>query len=174
MRIFALLLLSFLTAPGPVRAQAPLEAEIKAAFVLNFARFAEFSLLPAEQKNIHICLSSSDEVFKHFSIIRDKEVRGRKVILRHLAPNETTFDQCQIVYFATVQKRSHEMTSNLIDSHVLTIGDQDDFIDQGGMIRFYLEEGKIRFEISPQNVANSQIQLSSKLLSIAKIRNVTQ
>jgi hypothetical protein len=173
MRTIALAVLISLFAPYSVRAQSSVEAEIKSAFVLNFARFSEFSALDSEQKSIEVCLFSNERVFEQFAIIEDKEVHGRRISLTLLADDTTAISQCQIIYFSSSssQRLVPSLLATLLKSHLLTIGDQEDFIDNGGMIRFFLEDGKVRFEISPENVAKSQVQLSSKLLSIAKIRN---
>ena len=50
---------------------------------------------------------------------------------------------------------------------VLTIGEEADFIQLGGIIRFYNEENHIRFEINQTAALKSNLKLSVKLLEVA-------
>ena len=51
---------------------------------------------------------------------------------------------------------------------ILTIGDMAGFLDQGGMINFVLDQNRVRFEVNLKAAQAAQLQLSSKLLSLAK------
>jgi YfiR/HmsC-like len=51
---------------------------------------------------------------------------------------------------------------------VLTVGDADHFVSEGGVIGFCLEEKKIRFEINLNAATKAKLKLSAKLLSLAK------
>ncbi|MCX5637000.1 MAG: YfiR family protein, partial [Planctomycetota bacterium] len=53
-------------------------------------------------------------------------------------------------------------------SPVLTISEMEGFIEKGGMINFITEESKVRFEINDSAAKKSGLQISSKLLSLAK------
>ena len=50
----------------------------------------------------------------------------------------------------------------------LTVGDSDAFANGGGMVRFYVEDSKIRFEINLTAVEAAKLAPSSKLLKVAK------
>ena len=52
---------------------------------------------------------------------------------------------------------------------VLTIGETDEFLGDGGIISFFLEDKKIRFAIQLTHAKEAGLQLSSKLLSLAKV-----
>jgi hypothetical protein len=55
---------------------------------------------------------------------------------------------------------------------VLTVGETDDFLSSGGMIRFHLDEDKIRFDINLNGAESSHLKISSRLLLLAT--SVTQ
>jgi hypothetical protein len=55
------------------------------------------------------------------------------------------------------------------DSHVLTVGESDDFIDRGGAAQFFLEGNKVRFAFNTDVTAKKELKISSKLLALAKI-----
>ena len=52
---------------------------------------------------------------------------------------------------------------------IVTVGEDEKFLRRGGMINFVLEDGKLRFQINTDAVGRSGINISSKLLSLAKI-----
>jgi hypothetical protein len=52
---------------------------------------------------------------------------------------------------------------------VLTIGDAPDFTADGGMIRVFVEQARLRYEINITRVQEVGLRLSSKLLSLAKL-----
>jgi hypothetical protein len=51
---------------------------------------------------------------------------------------------------------------------VLTVGESDWFIDSGGMIRLFLEGGKVRFEVNAGAAEQAQLKVSSQLLKLAR------
>jgi hypothetical protein len=50
---------------------------------------------------------------------------------------------------------------------VLTVGESSNFLIDGGMIRFHLEEGKVRFDINLAAAESSHLEISSRLLLLA-------
>lgn len=54
---------------------------------------------------------------------------------------------------------------------ILTIGDTPGFAVQCGVINFYLKSGKVRFEINIEASRRENLQISSKLLRLARIVN---
>jgi hypothetical protein len=55
---------------------------------------------------------------------------------------------------------------------VLTVGETDNFLSDGGMIRFHLEENRIRFDIDLDAAESAHLKISSRLLLLASM--VTQ
>ncbi len=51
----------------------------------------------------------------------------------------------------------------------LLVGEKSDFINRGGVINFFLEGDKLRFEVSIDNAQRRGVQISSRLLRLAKI-----
>lgn len=51
---------------------------------------------------------------------------------------------------------------------VLTVGEGDSFMRDGGMITFVIEGRRVRFDINLAVAENAGLKLSSKLLSVAR------
>ena len=56
----------------------------------------------------------------------------------------------------------------LRDAPVLTISDIEGFHDAGGMAQLFFERGQLRFSIRLDPVKRARLQLSSKLIILAK------
>lgn len=52
---------------------------------------------------------------------------------------------------------------------VLTVSDREGFASSGGMIGFFLENGKLRFEVNRSRVEKSSLSMSSRMLVLAEI-----
>jgi hypothetical protein len=50
---------------------------------------------------------------------------------------------------------------------VLTVGEADNFLSEGGVIRLHLEQDKIRFDINVGVADSSHLKISSRLLLLA-------
>jgi hypothetical protein len=55
---------------------------------------------------------------------------------------------------------------------ILTVGETANFLSDGGMIRFHIENDKIRFDINLGDAEASHLKISSRLLLLATL--VTQ
>ncbi|RLD66055.1 MAG: hypothetical protein DRI95_07425 [Bacteroidetes bacterium] len=54
--------------------------------------------------------------------------------------------------------------------NILTVADNiDNFCENGGMINIKTNNGRSHFEINYQEIQNQEIEISSKLLALAKI-----
>jgi hypothetical protein len=52
-------------------------------------------------------------------------------------------------------------------SGALVVGESEDFLEQGGMINFHLQGGKVRFEVNLKAAEDEGLKVSSKLLRLA-------
>jgi hypothetical protein len=52
---------------------------------------------------------------------------------------------------------------------ILTIGDAPGFARRGGIINFMLEDNKVRFEVNVEAAKHAVLNISSRLLALAKI-----
>ena len=70
---------------------------------------------------------------------------------------------------------SDEVLQLLKGTSVLTIAETPGFSKQGGIINFVLEDSKVRFEVNIDAAKHAGLNISSRLLSLAKIvqTNVT-
>ncbi len=75
---------------------------------------------------------------------------------------------CHLLFIsASERKRLAETLAALPQTPLLTVGDQERFAEQGGMINLVLVEKKIRFEINIDAVERARLKLDPQLLNSA-------
>jgi hypothetical protein len=52
---------------------------------------------------------------------------------------------------------------------ILTVGETTKFMWAGGIIRFFIADGRIRFEVDPDAADKAGLRLSSRLMHLATI-----
>jgi hypothetical protein len=76
---------------------------------------------------------------------------------------------CNMVFISRSENRHlAAILANLRNSPILTMGEGDDFLVSGGMIRFCLEGDRVRFEINREAAESARLKISSKLLLLAR------
>jgi hypothetical protein len=171
---FPLVLAAMFTAVLParsVRAQSVAdEYQVKAAYLLNFARFVEWPIdaLPAaSQLEIGIV---GDNPFGAAleEVMRGRSANGHPIHLRHLHWDDV-LTSCQII-FISASEEAHlpEILRHLGQDSVLTVSDIDRFSLRGGVIEFRMVGNRVRFDINREPAIAARLTISSKLLSVAR------
>lgn len=144
-------------------ASSETEYHLKAAFTFKFLKFTYF---PEERtaRSLKLCLTSEADVFSYFKSIENNRTDGIVITVHKLESD--TFDGCDAV-FLPANSREASRVGALKQLPVLTIGESDSFLEQGGIIRLFLEDGKMRFRINRKNAEVNGISFSSKLLRLA-------
>jgi hypothetical protein len=146
-----------------------LEYRVKAAYLLNFTRFVEWprSVLDGSGP-FTICLAGANPFGPVLGeTLVGEVVAGRTLTSRVVA--DAAGARCQVLFIPHAVAAMPFLRA-VRGTPVLTVGEADDFLEQGGAINFVLEEGKVRFEVNPDAVSRNQLTMSSRLLRLARIR----
>ena len=148
----------------------PSEYQLKAAFLFNFAKFAEWpseAFTNATSPIVIGVLGTNRFVSDLEQTVRNKTINNRLLLVREIqSPTEAT--NCHILFISASEKRLPEIFAALRGASVLTVGDETEgFIEAGGMINLVVYEKKIRFQINNDAARNARLKISSKLLSLA-------
>jgi hypothetical protein len=159
-------LLATTPAPSP---QAVSEYKVKAAFLFNFARFVEWPERDDDRDSVTIGVVGLDPFGESLDqVVRGKTVGTKRIAIRRFAGIEE-LEPCNIVFISQSESsRLDEILKALEGTATLTVGDDDEFALRGGIIRFFTQESKIRFEINLEAAEHEGLQLSSKLLQVAR------
>jgi hypothetical protein len=162
-----------LTAALPCRADAPTrEYLVKAAFIYNFTQFIRWpdGAFPAKDAPLIIATVGSDP----FNGALDEAVSGKSagdhaIKVNHFGSVDD-IGACQLLFVPASQDSSLKAIFAKVNGEaVLTVGESDAFPPAGGGIRLFLEDNKMRFEIDPDPIEAAGIQVSAKLMNLARI-----
>ena len=152
-----------------VRASA---SEVQAVFLFNFAQFVDWpaEAFPDPQAPLVIGILGKDP-FGSFldETVRGEKVRGRAFKVDRYRRVEDVKD-CQILFISRSEaKRLDGILAALKGRPILTVSNGDDFERPGGVIRFILDESKIRLSVDLEAAQVARLTFSSKLLRSAEI-----
>jgi hypothetical protein len=144
-----------------------LEYEVKAAFLLNFSRYVTW---PAEKMTppFRICVYGSNPFGRHLrdAVSGEHWQNGRMEV--HEIQTLMEGRACHVLYVPAA-------AGDVLADHwpngtmpVLTVGENERFLMQGGMIRLFLDNNKVRFSINLTAAETAQLQISSRLLRLAR------
>ena len=77
---------------------------------------------------------------------------------------------CDILFVGSSEAAHlEEVLRSLRGLPILTIGEMPGFAKRGGIINFMLEDNKVRFEVNVDAAKQADMNISSRLLALAKI-----
>ena len=118
------------------RGQEAPEYRLKTAFLYNFAKFTEWpqNAFKDSSAPLIVGLLGEDPFGEEIDLIRGKLVKNRKLAVKRFKKMED-LETCHILFISSSEKeRLQDIFNALKDSTVLTIGETDRFIEDGGVI----------------------------------------
>ena len=154
----------------PPQPDISLEFAVKATYLYKLAPFVNWppGTFASPDAPFDICVLGHDP----FDDFLEKAVSGRKLgthpftvrRLETIAPD----DDCRIVFIGyTGAAQIQEALRALDGKPVLTVTDSRDVDGPGGIVRFVIRHGHVRFEIDNAAAARNHLVISSKLLNLA-------
>ena len=101
--------------------------------------------------------------------VRGKIVGDRGIQVVDIA-DEKAAETCHILYIDSADDEKVDNFLALVRSKpILTVSDDDNFTSEGGVIRLFELDSKLRIEINVDEAERSGLTISSKLLSLAQV-----
>ena len=171
MHFVALCFLFLLLPPAASFSQSqPDVSQLKAAFVYHFAQMVDWPASYLDSNGPLVICSIEDDAY---SAALDWAVGGKR-IANHLVQTRhvrdlTTLRGCHVLVLAAMEKsRFAAILDHVKNEPVLTVGDGDDFVAQGGIIGLAFQDKKIRFDINLNAAQRVNLKISSRLLLLAR------
>jgi YfiR/HmsC-like len=147
------------------------EYQVKAAFLFPFSQFVDWPPEAFEDAASPLTYCTAGEDPFHGALeasLNGKMIGTRPVRVIHFRQVQE-IQGCQIVFLGTLEKKPiSAMLANLRTSPVLTVGESESFVQGGGMIGFFLEDNKVRFDINLDAAERAKLKISARLLALAK------
>jgi uncharacterized protein DUF4154 len=147
------------------------EYHLKAAFLYNFAKFVEWPAgTPESPHPIAICVLGQNPFGPVLEdTVSGKTLDGRAFVVRRISEAKAAA-RCQILFVSSSErKRFGAILGELRTGGVLTVGETEGFIEEGGIVNLKLDGGKIQIQINMTAAEQSGVRISSKLLRLAQI-----
>lgn len=152
-------------------ADLPGEAQVKAAYVLNFAKFTEWpaQAFRDQQAPLVICVLGNQDTLSAFAGIEGKNVHGRETRVQ-ANPRGAELRACHVLY---VSQTEVAQPAALLKANaarpILTVSDIAGFAEAGGMLGLVPVDGRIRFEANISAAKVAGLRLGSQLLNLARV-----
>lgn len=160
--VFSLLLCLLST---PVWSSEIPEYKLKAAYLYNFASFTQW---PAEYEEFQLCIFGDNPFGQHLKQITSRKVKQRAIAARTVRTVESV-DGCQMIFVApSAINRINQIMNRIGDDSVLIVADSAGALDGSVMINMTTYRGKVGFEVNLPAVKAHGLEISSKLLRLAR------
>ncbi len=150
-----------------------IEYKIKAGYLYNFTKFITWP--EDELESFNICIVGKDPFGRIIAPIEKRSVENKPIRLYRFK-SITEAKHCHILYLGGVkqkwEKSNFPLTGVLTVGSIknfLTVSESKQFTQAGGMISFFLKQGKVKLHINLHVLRKSGLKVSAKLLEVAEI-----
>jgi hypothetical protein len=159
------------TAPYSVAAQRLPEQDVKAAYLINFAKFTEWpaASFPYAETPIVIGVAGDETMRRAIDRLAEGRLFSGRALRTRAVDRPADASQTHVVFLAdSTGSRTANILRAVNGLPVLTVGDVERFSEPGSMIGFLLEDDRLRFEIRVDLVEQAGLRVSSRVLALAK------
>src|SRR3979411_1073961 len=142
---------------------------VKAGFIYNFAKFVEWpSTAFAEPDSPIVIGVLGTDPFGTIidKIVQDKKIGTRGFVVKRLkwGTDLKELKECKILFVGASEKaHMDELVQIVRGLPILTVCETPGFADRGGVIRFVLEDNRVRFEVNVVAARQAGLTISSRL-----------
>ena len=157
---------------APANMTVAQEYQVKAIFLFNFVQFVTWpaAAFPGPHTPITIGILGNDP-FGPFleEAVRGEVIDGRSLTIKRFQAIGEVNDSQVLFVSKSEAGRLRQILAALQGRSILTVGETEAFARQGGMINFITVDNRVRYEINLEAAKRAHIDISSKLLKLAKI-----
>jgi hypothetical protein len=164
------------TAQEAESAATPREYTVKAVFLYGFGRYVQWPAQTFASPTAPFVIGVLGEdrlVATLTAIAKKKTIQGRKIEIARF----TSLDRlrpCHILFVgdSLTAEQQADVIAKLAGKPVFVVGDMPGFADRGGTANFTTDGEHVGFDINVAAATRSQLQVNSRLLSLAKTKVV--
>lgn len=148
----------------PVAQTASDEYRLKAAFVYRFPQFVEWPTAALQDsRTLDLCVLQPNP----FGSDLEELVNGESLDNRPLRVRVVTdVSGCHALFIGNGGKAAAALTA-ATGRPVLTVGEGDRFLDNGGIVVLKIVDRRVRFEVNTANARKAGLRINAQLLSLA-------
>ena len=150
-------------------AQSALEYDVKAALLLNFARYIEWpdGAFESARSPIEVCVLAPSP----FGDALDRTLAGETVANRPLSARQVHGPSdsagCHLLFIPSGAEARASALVREGGPHTITVGESRRFADMGGAVNLVIEGGRVRFNVNLRPVEDRGVRISARMLQLA-------
>ncbi|MFH1314740.1 MAG: YfiR family protein [Candidatus Eisenbacteria bacterium] len=150
------------------------EYGIKAAFLFNFAKFATWpeDTFESDTDSFVIAVVGKNPFGNNLAqtlTVKDRKIQVKEMVAVDTKARINALKNCHLVYVSPSEKDNVDSILALLrELPILTVSDVKGFSTRGGMIELVTVGKRIRFDVNMKPARASGVELSSKLLRLAR------
>lgn len=146
--------------------------QIKAAYLYNFSRLTYWPSSDVANRGLTLCLLA-DSTLHQVLVTQASRHQGANDVAHVVSLGASDdLSACNMVFVDAQHNQQWFASASRANAGLLLVGEAEEFIRQGGVIRLFREGDRLRFEISVDNARRQQLQINSRLLKLAKVIGV--
>jgi hypothetical protein len=161
--------------PPPVVVSA--EYRVKAGFLFNFPQFVEWPTRAFREAQAPIVIGIlGDDPFGPYldELVQGEKIGARPLLVQRFRRVEEIGD-CHVLFLSRSEAGKFDaILARLRGRAILTVGEDESLERAGGMVRFTIENNKVRLRINPEAAKTGELTISSKLLRLATLVPATK
>ncbi|MGY0218840.1 YfiR family protein [Endozoicomonadaceae bacterium StTr2] len=167
--IALVLIFAFLTFRAEAATAISKEEKIKAAMVYKITQSVTW---PQRISNLSVCLMGDENINLALKKMDGKLTEGRRISVTHKKTSAPLHRLCDMLYIPHASKLDlNAIMQRIGNNPLLTIGDSEQFLTQGGMIALIRTGSKVTITINRKAVEQANLKLGSALLGVARTIN---
>ena len=142
------------------------ERLVKAAYLYNFGVYTRW---PREIKTFRIGVLDEDAFADVLVALADakKTIQDKRIeVVRFSEPDQVS--ECEILFLPS-GREFEKVAEKVKGKGVLLVTHEAGLGERGSMINFYLDAGKVKFEINRQTLDQEKLRVDYRVLSLGKM-----
>jgi len=148
---------------------AAMEYKIKAAFLLNFAKFIHWpeGAFAGDNQRFKVCVLGENPFGSALSAIESRTIGSRKIDLDYVDDVKQA-GSCHLLFISASEKNNLiDIQKALANRTIIMVSDIDGFVSAGGIIEFVTKDDKLAFKINLSRAREQGLEIHSALLNLA-------
>ena len=170
------LLITLVVISSTTHADINRENILKAAFIIHFVRFTSWPEDNTKQSStnhfiIGILGENKFEAYLSEFARKASLKLNKNIVLKYYKSIKDIKKIPQILFFSNPFSTPMKLLKTYKNQPILTISDNNDFINNCGIIRLYLHKNRVLFEVNYNRAKAQKLNFSSKMMKVASIKN---
>lgn len=145
---------------------------MKAVFLFNFTQFVEWPANAFDSPDAPFIIGVlGNDPFGDYlgETVKGEKMNEHPLSVRHFK-DLREMQPCHLLYIAYSDPQKIKETLNALRGRkTLTVSDSENFARDGGMIRFFNRDNKVKLQINLTPARAAELNISSKLLRVADV-----